>query len=292
MSAHGIEKTAEHWDRYWAEDTEHRALWLSHPLIQQRLNQLRGGLALDDWFIRNHLKGRPVQRGLGIGSGASMLELLLVKHGMVEEYDIFDVSQAALDEARATAREFGIEARVRFLCEDINRVTIPENTYNLVTFISSLHHMSALDSILRRVQAALTSGGILFADEYIGPDRFDFPAPHMALARQIYRVLDPGLSGPWPDMPLPNPTALVEAHPTEAVHSADILDTVARVFSTVDVTPMQNTLPFILWPNLNHAALFETEQGHELVRFMIAVDDALISARQLPDYLALIVATK
>ncbi|MHB8646038.1 MAG: class I SAM-dependent methyltransferase, partial [Thermomicrobiales bacterium] len=221
-----------------------------------------------------------------------MLELLLVQRGMVGTYDLFDISQRSLDIARETARQFGIEDRVRLYREDIYEAKIAENAYDLVTFISSLHHMHDLDAILQRASRALKGDGSLVADEYIGPNRFDFPAEHLAFARRLFQVLDSSLKGPRSELPVPTPEGMIAADPTEAVHAAEILDAVSRVFPHVTVTPMRNTLPFIMWPGLNADALFDTPQGDALVQILIAADDALIAAGQLPNYLALIVARK
>ncbi|MHB8645404.1 MAG: hypothetical protein ACYDAR_06405, partial [Thermomicrobiales bacterium] len=89
MDQHEIEQATDHWDRYFADRREQRGLWLSHPLIQDYLNRLRGGEALDTWLIRTVLSRGPVGRGLGIGVGGSMLELLLVQRGMFGTYDLF-----------------------------------------------------------------------------------------------------------------------------------------------------------------------------------------------------------
>jgi hypothetical protein len=88
------------------------------------------------------------------------------------------------------------------------------------------------------------------------------------------------------------PEVMIATDPTEAVHSAEILQAVSRLFPHVTVTPMQNTLPFIIWPGLDADALFDTAQGEALVRVLIAMDDMLITMGQLPSYFALIAARK
>lgn len=292
MDSSGIDKSAEHWDQYWSQDTAQRGLWLLHPFIQKRLHQLRGDRGLDDWFVETCFAGRLAARGLGIGSGASMFELLLVQRGVVAAYDLYDISGGALEQARETARRFGIEGRVRFFHDDINHADIADRTYDLVTFISSLHHMTDLEGVLRRVHAALTPGGMVFADEYIGPDRFNFPDRHTEFVRHLYKVLDGDLKGPTADLALPTPELVQATDPTEAVHSEDIVDAMRRVFGGVEITPMQNTLPFIMWGSLSHDALFDTAKGRDLVRLLIELDDLLIGRGSLPDYFALLAARK
>lgn len=266
-------------------------MYQAHPLVQERLHALRDGLSVDKWFAQKYLR-TPARRGLGIGTGAATVELLLMQQGAVREYDLYEVSQTALDQARETARQFGVLERVRFFCQDINEVSIPANTYGVVSFISSLHHMSNLEGVLRRVHAALTPGGVLFADEYVGPDRFAFPERDTQVARWFYRTLDGELRSAWPELPLPNPADVAAADPTEAIHSAEILETVSNVFANVEVTGLQGTLAYILWNGLNHDALFDTDKGADLVRAILAFDDALILSGQLRDYFALIVARK
>jgi SAM-dependent methyltransferase len=287
-----LSRTSEYWDDHAVRGDQNRAEWLAHPLIKERIVQVRGGHSLEHWFIERYLGKRRVARAIGIGCGVASFELGLMRLGAVEQYDLYDVSQVALDTAMETARTLGLAERVHIFRQDVNHEILAPNTYDLVTFISSLHHIADLDGVLRRVNEALTPQGLLFANEYVGPDRFAYPEHDSAFAKRLYRVLDPRLRSPWPELPQPNPADVEAADPTESIHSADIIETVKRVFDQIEITPLEYTLTFILWWGLNHDALYDTEPGRELVNVVLDIDNALVTSGRLPNYFSYIVARK
>lgn len=289
-----MQRTAEYWDRHHLTTEHHRSEWSCHPFVLERLHEkILEANSPEEWFIRNYITHGPLDRAVGIGVGTAGLELRLVSFGAVNHFDLYEVSQASLDQAREDARILNIEDRIRYLCEDFTKVSVAPETYDLVTFISSLHHMDPLDETLEKVYAALKPGGMMFAFEYVGPDRFNYPREHTRIAERLYEVLDPSLRR-WPQLPLtwPTPAAVIEADPTESIHSGDILDTVRRIFPHVDVKPMYGTLCFILFWGLHPDAIYDTEKGRDLIRLVLDLETALVDSGQLPSYFNLIVGFK
>ncbi|MHB8645173.1 MAG: class I SAM-dependent methyltransferase [Thermomicrobiales bacterium] len=286
-------RTAEYWDVQHLTTAHHRKEWSIHPLTAERQWKILGGMDAGQWFSRRYLPTGSARRALSVGVGTANGELNMLASGLVEQYDLYEVSQASLDQARLNARALGVEDRARFICADFNTVTLPDETYDLVTFIASLHHMDRLDETLRAVYRTLVPGGILFASEYVGPDRFDYPPEHTAFAERFYDVIDPALKNPMePKLRHPSPAEVIANDPTEAVHSSQIIETVRRIFPQVDVTPIYGTLPFIMFWCLNADALYETQQGMDLVQVILDLDVALVDSGKLPTYFAYIVAIK
>ena len=133
--------------------------------------------------------------------------------------------------------------------------------------------------------------GLLFAIEYVGPNRFAFPPAETLLARRIYRTVHPLLRQPWPELPLPDPAAVAAVDPTEAVHSEEIIPSLKRMFEHVEVTPMGGPVIYPIWGGLHHDRLFETEPGMDLVASLLEIDAAMVGSGKLAPYFALIVAS-
>jgi hypothetical protein len=78
------------------------------------------------------------------------------------------------------------------ICADIDALELGVESYDLVTFIASLHHMNNLADINAKKQ--LRPSRRLWAVEYIGPARFQFPDEDTALlsrgASQLEEILD------------------------------------------------------------------------------------------------------
>jgi 2-polyprenyl-3-methyl-5-hydroxy-6-metoxy-1,4-benzoquinol methylase len=115
------------------------------------------------------LRNKPVKRGLGVGVGVATHQLRLIQSGAVERFDFYDVSQSGLDIARNSAIELGVAERIEFICADINEAKLPRETYDVIAFIASLHHIDKLTETLSRCDEALAPGGVLWAFEYVGP---------------------------------------------------------------------------------------------------------------------------
>lgn len=289
-----IQRTAEYWDRWHLTTEHHRAEWTCHPFVLERLHRdILGANSPEEWFINTYIKGRRLSRAMGVGVGTGGMEIRMLAHGAVEQFDLYEISQASLDRAREDARILNVEHRARYICEDFTRVSLEPNSYDLVTFSASLHHMDPLDRTLEAVFAALKPGGMLFAFEYVGPNRFNYPKEHTVIAERLYDVLDPSLKR-WPSIPLtwPKPEEVIAADPTEAAHSEEIPATLRRIFPRLDVKHTYGSLCFILFWGLNPDAIYETEKGRDLIRLVLELETALVESGRLPSYFDCMVAFK
>jgi ubiquinone/menaquinone biosynthesis C-methylase UbiE len=287
-----LNTTAKYWDDNALVIAENQADWANHPLVINHFRAIREGLSLEEWLVSRYLPKPSVQRAIGFGVGTATFELILTQANVVQEYHLYDVSEKALELAQETAHRLGIEKRVHFYCQDLNDLDFPENSYDFVSFISSLHHVTQLESVLEKLYKAIVPGGLLFANEYIGPNRFAAPENHLQYARRMFRILDKSLKKPFPELPLPTVEEVILADPTEAVHSEEIVDSLQRIFDRVEITPTNGSLCFNLWWGLNHDALFESREGFDLVQTALDLEAYLISSGQLPTYFAYLVAFK
>ncbi|MDR3533229.1 MAG: class I SAM-dependent methyltransferase [Rhodopila sp.] len=288
-----LSRTAEFWDREHFSPEMQRAEWQNHPLARERMVRLLGGRVRERWFAETYLPANGVERGLGIGVGAGATEMELLGSGAIRHFDLWDVSSAGLAAAREHAARYGAADRVITNVGDIHSANLGENRYDVITFIASLHHIDNLDGVLAQCHRALKPGGVLWAAEYIGPDRFDYPPEHTSLAHDLFMGLDPDLKKSWePVLRFPTRQEVIDADPTESVHSADIPAAIRRNFDQVQVTPTYGSFAFIMFWGLNHDAIYARPEGERLVRAILAIDEALIDAGKLPHYFSHIVATK
>ena len=286
----GLESTISYWTTRAIEIAEGREHWEGHPIAQAVQDERRGGLGLVD-FVRRHLRNEEI-RGLALGVGLAQGEIDLLRTGAVASFDLYDVTPQLLERVRAKLEHESLAARARYHVADINRLELCEGAYDLVTFFNALHHIENLEHVLAQCARALRSGGILVAHEYVGPKRFRFPPEHVDLARSIYRTLDPGLRCPWPELPVPDPSAVADADPTESIRSDEIIAIAKEIFPSLQVISYDVCLTIILWYGLNHNALFETPAGCDLVRWMLEVDHGLVRSGRLSTYQALLLARK
>lgn len=289
-----LEQTATHWGETYQSENFARREWIGHPLAWKRLRRIMNGHTTHtQWFVHEQMKRKPARRALGIGVGAAFHENQLVAVGAAEHYDYYDVAQAGLDMARAEAEKLGIADKISFICADINTVELPAEGYDLVTFMASLHHIHELEKTLLACERALAPGGVLWAFEYVGPDRFAYPDEHADIARRLFRILDADIRLPGePELKFPSPEDVIAVDPTEAVHSSQILPTLRRIWPDLEVYGQYGSLSSMMMWCLNHDALYDTTKGFEAYGTILDIEDALVDSGRLPHYFVNAIARK
>ena len=285
-----VSVAAKHWDVRAVQMREGRDHWEGHPLVQAAMAGYRDGADLLG-FLVNQLPPAP-QRGVSLGVGTAASELALLERGAIGKLDLYDAAGALIASGRETAAEAGLSGRALFHVGDLNELELEPGAFDVVIWLSALHHVSALEHALEQCYRALRPGGLFFAHEYVGPNRFAFPAEHVDLARTIYRTLDPSLCSSWPALPVPDPVEVASVDPTESVRSEEIIDAVRHRFPSARVISYEACLTIIMWYGLNHDALYESERGFDLVRWLLDVDANLVRSGRLWSYQALLLANK
>ena len=286
-------QTAAHWDRQHFDTEFLRREWSFHPLAKQRLYRLLGAPSREHWFHSRYLVGRHDMNGLGIGVGRAETEINMIGLGGFARYDLYDVSPAALEDGRKTADARGLSGIANFVCADINKAYLPDGSYDVITFIASLHHMENLQEVLAMCERLLAPGGVLWAVEYIGPDRFQYPTADTAFAKALYRALDPAIKRVGePELIFPSREDVIAVDPTESVHSSAIVKTMQAIWPDVEFFGTYGTLMFIISWCLDSDKWYDTDQGREAFETILEIDAAMIDAGRLPHYFAYLVAKK
>jgi SAM-dependent methyltransferase len=216
------------------------------------------------------------------------VELELVITGRVERLTLVDVSEESLGGAKAAADSLGIGDRVETVCATFETFIegITPGSLDAVTFISSLHHIDDVNEALRLVRRALRPGGVVIGSEYVGPNRFAFPADVRAIADEAYRSLPSDLRGEWPVLPSPDPVEVATFDPSEAVDSERIIDAVRETFPDHEILEMGGAIVHLVWYGVDHAAIFESEHGAAAVQQLIDREQELMTSGVLPSYFA------
>jgi SAM-dependent methyltransferase len=289
-----LDRTAAHWGEHYFSQSFNRQEWQAHPLSIQRQYELQGHQMREGWFATRYLHGRPARRAASFGAGRAETEIAMLEIGAVEHFDLYDVSPVGIEYAKECASKKGFGDRVTCHVGPVMEAHIPEGTYDLAMFVASLHHMEPLADTLRFANRVIKDDGFIWcANEYIGPDRFNYPERHAAIAKCFFHELPATLRSKWHEhLPLPTPQEVASVDPTEAPCSSLIEPTMRRMFPRLEMTPLYGGFAFIVFWGLNHDALYETPEGAELVRFILCMDKALGDSGVLPSYFAHIVARK
>jgi SAM-dependent methyltransferase len=232
-----------------------------------------------DWL--QHRFPHPFRRALSIGCGTGALERDLVRRNLVASIDAFDGSIASVSVARRAAAEHQMLDRVRYFAADFNRPCLPKHRYDAVFIHQALHHVEKLERLFSAILEALTPGGVLYLDEYIGPSRTfwdeETVAPYRARFASYPRAVRRSEELPLPIQP---------DDPTEAFRSGEIVDQLAVGFVTEEFRGYGGAILSVIGPRLNLDALSEETLSDLIVSDRAADRDfyAIVVARPKPDF--------
>ncbi len=214
-----------------------RTGWWSNPLIQAEIGRRISGRPAanrTEGFV-NLIRQRfgsalPFERGISIGCGDGSKELMLIRAGIVNRVDLFELSEASVKRGQALYGASGFGDRVVFRREIDFDDSASDGSYDVVFWHDSLHHMPNVQKAIEWSRRVLRNGGGFCMDEYVGPTRFQWTDRQMELATKILRSI-PCCFRVLPGEPFgeirsaarrPTIAEMIDMDPSEAVDSGSI----------------------------------------------------------------------
>lgn len=223
--------------------------------------------------------GRYFNRVLSIGCGSGAFERDLVRRGLAHDIDAFDASPASIDLAQKTAAAEGIAGSIRYWIADFNTIKLQPAAYDLICFHQSLHHVQALEHLLRQVRRALRQDGLLYLDEFIGPSRTYWNDDTVRWYRALYQVFPRDVRY-FEEFPMP----IQKEDPSEAIRSSEIYSRLTIGFSIESFRGYGGNILAVLFPSFVVDRL-----TNDQVAVLIALEQALLGAGA-PHFYAVIAA--
>lgn len=297
-------KVEKMWDGEAVERQNRFTLnWLSHETIVSRVNKVRFGdpeVWPDMWF-KEHFVPQPVDRALSLGCGAGEFERCLLSLGICNFLDACDISRPAIKKASELAEAQGIK-NARFFVQDINEIRIDKGKYDIVFFHHSLHHFLKLEYILGQVSRGLNRKGLIYMDDFIGPSRFQWTERQLKVMNDILSIL-PARYRAMKDKtgkPLglknriyrPALEAMIQADPSEAARSAEIIELVSRKFKIVKRLDYGGTIMQSLLGQIAFNFDPQDEKDNTILNLIALFEKTLIETGCLTSDFTLIVAQK
>lgn len=189
-----IRRSADCWSRYVAESPNGpgAGYWGVNPEVQRYVNRMVTGSEDVGWLsyaIQRYFDGKlPLDRCLSLACGEGRLERSLARLGVFQCCDAFDVSEGSISLARSKAEAEGIRG-IRYEVADINELKLDRCAYDAVFIDSGAHHFEHIEHVFQEVARGLKRGGLLVLNEYVGPNRFQFPERQREIASLCLRLI-------------------------------------------------------------------------------------------------------
>jgi len=217
------------------------------------------GVANKDRFAYLRTLG-PFRKGLSIGCGGADVERVMLARGIVKEFTFVDISEKSL-QFLSSSLSPSMRKRTRIERQDLNFINLPAATYDFIFCANVLHHVVNLEHVLLELNKALTPDGILYIDDFIGEDRFQFSDARIAAINRVGKEAHERTGVEWQRMERTSRSSLINSCPFEAVRSADLGPLLHRIFGKQTVFErthgaisgwMSTVIPF---QQRNHKAL-------------------------------------
>ncbi len=284
----------------WAHTESPPTHWWDIPAVEMRCNRMVSGdehVRHEKYVAEKYAAGRDGLHALSLGCGTGGREIRWAKTGIFKSIDAYDLSEQRIHAAVRSVADTPEAAIIRYRAADIFTLDLPRMSYDLVLFEHSLHHFSPLETLLLRMKDVLKPGGILVANEFIGPSRFQWTDRQLAAVNALLRVFPAEHTTlfesrfPKRGAVRPSKLAMWLSDPSEARESSDILPLLRKHFELNEVKGYGGTILHLLFAGIAHHFITPDAKAEKLLRFSFDMEDLLLDLHEIEHDFAVIVCT-
>lgn len=286
-------RVRESWSRI-----ERPGNWWDIPAVQRRWNvMITGDQAKShcQYVAEKYLVNRTRLQALSLGCGDGAKEKQWFDTGRFAQIDAYDLSAEAIKEAESSIRETKYADGIRYRAADVYQLELPQTHYDLVFFEHSLHHFSPLEPLLNRVAHAMKPDGLLVANEFVGPSRFQWTDRQLEIINGLLSVFPKQYlrlwNSPLPRLPAWRPSKLSMwlSDPSEAVESSKIIPLLHKHFSIVEQRGYGGAVLHQLLAGIAQHFVSPDPHAQRLLQSCFEVEDLLLSTHDIEHDFALII---
>lgn len=289
IHSHEYQRLVERESELWGESKAgERLSWFDSPVIGRYINQCITGNAHKDWldFIQEKYYAKPAGLGLNVGCGHGDLERQILRRNITQNMEGCDISPKAVEAAQREALASGWGDRVRYFTADANFLERADLAaqYEVIFASMALHHFVQLEDCLDVLNSKLKPGGLLIANEFIGPDRFQWTDEQLDITNRFLNIiplkLRKALRGgtEWKTCVERPGLAYMKKHfAFEAVCSERIDGALRERFNVIEFKPYGGTMLHLLFEAIMNN--FKEEQNREhalIVRMAVEWERAML----------------
>jgi ubiquinone/menaquinone biosynthesis C-methylase UbiE len=284
------------WGNHLAVEAAHEInAWLDHPSIRAHYEE-RGRIDGQSWkqWLTARLGG-PAKRSMELGCGSGTLSNQLYQMGSTDRVEGMDASAERIQEAEVRRREIG--APGAFWVEDVNRLHLEPEAYDLIFSAHSFHHFLELEHVMNEVLAALTPRGLFILEEFVGPTQFQWTKAQIDATKTLMtpmperlRKLRWGAVKPYEGRP--TVAEVVASSPFESIRSSEIGPLFEHYFEILHRKRLGGTIQHLLYNGIAHNFPPKDPEAEAIVRAVWETEDRMIDSDELPSDFELLIGTR
>jgi SAM-dependent methyltransferase len=225
----------------------------------------------------------PCEMAISVGCGNAVKELALLKEGLVQHFDLYDVSAERVEEVKRRAESLGLNDRISVFCCNVFDEPLAEGMYDLVFWNNSLHHMFNVSDAMRWTHSVLKKGGGLLLNDFVGPSRFQWTDEQLDYAARIRNCFrntrfldDPAAAGQQLPIEVTKPSklAMIYDDPSEAADSSNIVFELKKHFPSATIWKTGGVVYHLALNEM--LANFDEHEDSHLIELLMFIDDLLV----------------
>lgn len=279
-------QAALHWNQH--ESKIKRVDWWESAGILRHYNQRICGQPLEgvadgaQQALLDAFPGHIFERAVSVGCGTASKEMQLLERKMVSRFDLFEISSKRITAGQADAERRNLSAQLNFYERDAFKAKVKDNTYDLVYWDNSLHHMFDVEDAIKWSRRVLKPGGVLLMNDFVGPSRFQWTDEMLEAGRKVREMLPKEkLRNPFvPETFFPvtpekyTVEAMIETDPSEAADSERIIENIRKFFPEAKIIPTGGVIYSLALGGVIHN--LDEEKDADLIRKCLQIDDECI----------------
>ncbi|WP_034259885.1 class I SAM-dependent methyltransferase [Altibacter lentus] len=261
--------------------------WWIIPKVRKRWNTLITGdpdINYKQHFIANYCQERSDLRLLSLGAGTCSHELELARYPQFAEIVCVDLAENRLAQAKEIAEAQQL-SNIHFVASDLNTYPFAEEYFDIVLFNASLHHFEQVEKLLTsQVNKTLKPNGYVVINEYVGPDRLQYPKYQIKAINNALKSIDPEYrkrfktrfpknryygSGVW---------RMIMADPSECVDSAGILPALHAHFITCEEKGYGGNILMSVLKDISHHFVTPTVEQEAMLQRLFDLEDTYLTS--------------
>lgn len=266
---------------FWDQTELGQGNWWNIPTIRQRWNEKITGSPnqeYPEWFREKYLKGKAGLRLASPGCGTGSHELKLASFPEIKEILAFDLSPVSIEIARKQAPE-----KVRYEVLNFYVWLEEKDTFDLILFHSSLHHLHDLDLVIPRLREKLNPGGMLLVHEYTGPTRMMWSREQLAEVNRLLKTLPAkyrriaGSNSRKNKHYRPGLWRTLLTDPSESIESGKIRSLLHEHFHVLTEKEMGGNILHLLLKDIAHHFTAENDpEAREILKQLFEAEDTFL----------------
>lgn len=231
--------------RWGKQNLIKRSFWQNRIIMSEFSRRISGSPDITpEQYFKNKYCRKPFKRAISFGCGNGRLECKMAKIGVCKHIVGIDISSERVERAKKLIAP-ELSDKVDIVCDNIEDLQSTEPV-DLVVLKGILHHTDSLELLCEKISDMLEPNGLIYFDDFVGPTRMQWTDKQLAMINRLLSCLPEELRRDLTDpkgktiksrVKQQNVRSLIKSDPSEAIRSAQIMETLDKYFERVEVKP-------------------------------------------------------